>query len=420
MSKTRPALSSTQRGRGKPSWIRAWKPGPGMLVTAAFVGPGTIATASAAGAGFGYALLWALLFSVVATMVLQEMSVRQAVVSGQGLSAMLRTALADSWLGRLTILLVIAAIGLGNAAYESGNIAGAALALDSVSAIPPQIWTLAIGAAAAVLLFLPVYRQLERVLIALVLLMSIVFVSSAVLLAPAWSEIATGLFVPSLPSGSITTVIALIGTTVVPYNLFLQANAVRDRWAAETDRNAALTAARRDTFLSVGLGGIVTLAILSAAAVTFFTQAEAFSSARLVTQLDPVLGSWGRYVFATGLFAAGLTSAVTAPLAAGYAVSGALGVDDSHRGKIFRIVALTVVLTGTFFATLGARPLSLILFAQAANGLLLPIIAAILLWLMNQHRYVKGAANGWASNLLGLCVLLITLGLGINKLMSLF
>lgn len=396
-----------------------WGFGPGLLVTAAFVGPGTIATASAAGAGYGYALLWALLFSVGATMALQEMSVRQAIMTGKGLATTLREALTGRWFGRAAILLVIAAIGLGNAAYESGNIAGAAIALTSVSGTDAQLWAMLIGATAAGLLFLPGYRQLERVLVALVLLMSGVFVASALILAPAWAALLRGLVVPSLPAGSITTVIALIGTTVVPYNLFLQANAARDRWADEPDRVAALGAARLDTFVSVALGGLITLAIVSAAAVSFFAQGLAFSPDKLSAQLEPVLGVSGRYVFATGLFAAGLTSAITAPLAAAYAVCGALGLPDTLRGTAFRGVALAVVATGTVFAATGARPLSLIVFAQAANGLLLPIIAIILLWLMNQRRYLGDAANGWSSNLLGILVVMVTLGLGGNKLLGL-
>ncbi|WOJ93522.1 Nramp family divalent metal transporter [Congregibacter variabilis] len=398
---------------------RKWGFGPGLLVTAAFVGPGTIATASAAGAGYGYALLWALLFSVGATMALQEMSVRQAIVTGNGLATTLRKALSGRWLGRGTILLVIAAIGLGNAAYESGNIAGAALALQSISPISTQYWALAIGGSSAALLFLPAYKHLERVLIALVLVMSAVFVVSALLLKPDWSALLKGVTLPSLPGGSITTVIALIGTTVVPYNLFLQANAAREHWADEPDRALALSAARMDTVVSVALGGLITLAIVSAAAITFFSQGLTFSPDKISTQLDPVLGPSGRYVFALGLFAAGLTSAITAPLAAAYAVCGALGLPDTLRGTAFRGIALSVVFTGTLFAATGARPLSLIVFAQAANGLLLPVIAIILLWLMNERKLLGNAANGWQSNLLGGIVVAVTLGLGANKLVGL-
>lgn len=393
--------------------------GPGMLVTAAFIGPGTIATASAAGADFGYALLWALLFSVAATMVLQEMSVRQAIITERGLAATLREALAKRWFGGLVIALVIAAIGLGNAAYESGNIAGAALALGSVSPVASEHWAIVIGTSAAALLFVPAYRQLEKVLVGLVLMMSAVFMVSALLLKPDWSALFNGLVSPSLPTGSLTMVIALIGTTVVPYNLFLQANAARDRWAGERDRSIALRAARVDTLLSVGLGGLITLSIVSTAAMSFFATRTAFAPELLAGQLEPVLGSAGRGVFALGLLAAGLTSAITAPLAAAYTVCGALGYTDQLHGRVFRATALTVVLTGTVFAASGTRPLSLIVFAQAANGLLLPVIAGLLLWLMNQRQHLGAAANGWASNLLGIAVLLVALGLGLNKILAL-
>lgn len=393
--------------------------GPGMLVTAAFVGPGTIATATTAGVSFGYALLWALLFSVVATVVLQEMSVRQAVITGNGLSRTMRNTLAENWFGRVALLLVVLAVGLGNAAYESGNIAGATLALSNVSPLSAKIWALLIGAIAATLLFLPAYRHIERALIGLVLLMSAVFVSSAIALSPLWPELAKGLVKPSLPAGSATMIIALIGTTVVPYNLFLQANAAKDRWSCAADPALALRAARWDTVLSVALGGIITLSLVSAAAVTFYFGSATFSQDAFSSQLEPLLGSSGRLVFAIGLFAAGLTSAVTAPLAAGYAVCGALGWEDQHRGIAFRWISLGIIAIGTLFAVFGGRPLSLIIFAQAANGLLLPIIAAVLLWLMNQRDYLGSASNGWLSNLGGAIVLLVTLGLGANKLFSL-
>lgn len=393
--------------------------GPGLLVTAAFVGPGTIATASTVGAGFAYALVWALLFSVVATIVLQEMSVRQAIVTGQGLAPTLRRALGSGWFGRFTILLVVLAVGVGNAAYESGNIAGAALALDGVLPGNSQVWALGIGAVATALLFLPAYRQLEIVLIAMVLLMSAIFVLCALLLGPDWAALGHGLIHPSIPTGSLTMVIALIGTTVVPYNLFLQANAARDHWANDPDRTGALRAARLDTGISVVLGGLITLSIISAAAITFYGRTGAFSPQSLGQQLEPVLGPAGPLVFAGGLFAAGLTSAVTAPLAAAYAVCGALGLDDRMQGRAFRMVAVSVVVIGTLFAATGARPLSLIVFAQAANGLLLPFVAVLLLWLMNQRGLLGASVNRWPSNLLGAVVVLIALALSGHKILSL-
>lgn len=393
--------------------------GPGMLVTAAFVGPGTVATASSAGAAFGYGLVWALLFSVLATATLQEMAVRQALVTRNGLAGTLRQALGGSWPGRAAMLLVIAAVGLGNAAYESGNIAGAALALADFGGGVGR-WSLLIGATAATLLFLPGYRHLERLLVALVLLMSAVFLLSALLLRPDWGALLRGAMLPQVPAGSLTTVIALIGTTVVPYNLFLQSNAVRERWGPETPLAQSLAAARSDTLLSVGLGGLITLAITSTAAAVYFRSDLAFSPATLPQQLEPTLGPAGRYLFLAGLFAAGLTSAITAPLAAAYAVCGALGWRDQLRGRAFRAVALAVIACGTLFAASGTRPIAAIVFAQAANGLLLPLVALALLWLMNRRDLLGARANRWRSNLLGALVLAITLGLGTSRIAALF
>ena len=190
--------------------------GPGILVTAAFFGPGTIATASSAGASYGFALLWALLFSVAATIVLQEMTARQALVTRTGLAENLRSAFRSQLVGRVAIVLVVAAIGCGNAAYEAGNLSGAALALATVSTVPGSSWSVIIGVLAAALLLSGHYRVLERVLIALVLVMSAVFLLCAWLVAPPLAELAAGLLTPSLPSGSLLTVAALIGTTVVP------------------------------------------------------------------------------------------------------------------------------------------------------------------------------------------------------------
>ncbi|MFV0278132.1 MAG: Nramp family divalent metal transporter [Parahaliea sp.] len=394
--------------------------GPGLLVTAAFIGPGTITTASSAGANFGFALLWALLFSLLATVVLQEMASRLGLVTRAGLAEALRDYFSGPILGRGAVLLVVAAVGVGNAAYEAGNIAGAALALALVSPLGSGQWALLIGLLAAALLYSGRYRVLEGTLIVLVLLMSAVFIITAWQVAPSLPALLEGLFRPSLPPGSVMTVIALIGTTVVPYNLFLHANAVREKWPDTVPTGQALRESRLDTTLSIGLGGLITLAIMSTAAAAFFGTGLAFTGDSLAVQLEPLLGSWARQVFAAGLFAGGLTSAITAPLAAGYAVCGALGWRCDLRAPGFRLVALLVLLTGTAFAALGSQPLAAILFAQVANGFLLPVVAVFLLVVMNQRRLLGDFTNGRRANLLGALVVAVAFGLGAVKLAGVF
>lgn len=393
--------------------------GPGLLVMAAFIGPGTVTTASKAGAEYGFTLMWALLFSVVATLVLQEMAARLGLVTGQGLSQALRDSLDHPLFRSAAIILVILAIGFGNAAYESGNISGAAMGLAAITPWSTNAWALVVGGVAFTLLATGRYRVVERGLIALVAIMSMVFITSMVLVGPDISALLKGLSQPSLPAGSTLMVIALIGTTVVPYNLFLHAGAVREKWPADVPVAQALRESRRDSALAIGLGGLITLAIVSTSAAAFFGGDVAFSAATISQQLEPLLGPAAKYFFAVGLLAAGLTSAVTSPLAAAYAVSGALGWPADMADRRFKAIWMLVLGCGMLAAALGTRPISAIMFAQAANGFLLPIIAFYLLYVMNSTKLLGEFRNRWRSNLVGVLVVLVVAGLGCFKLLQL-
>ena len=393
--------------------------GPGLLVTAAFIGPGTVTTASQAGASFGFALAWALIFAVVATVVLQEMSARLGLVTREGLGEALRTTFSNKTLRLLAVSLVVAAIAFGNAAFEMGNITGAALGLEALTSVSHRVWALAVGVGACAVLVGGRYRIIERLLIALVVLMSLVFAATAIIVRPQVADVLGGMFVPTMPSGSLITVIALIGTTVVPYNLFLHASAVREKWPASVPLGQALREARLDTVVSVALGGLVTLAILVTAASCYRTGTNLESAATMAEQLEPLLGKAAKSFFAIGLLAAGLTSAITAPLAAAYATAGALGWGSELRSWKFRATWAAIVVVGTVLALAGHQPVHAIVFAQAANGLLLPVIAVFLLMVVNRSDLLRGHANGLTANILGACVVATAAGLGVFKLLSL-
>ncbi len=377
--------------------------GPGLLVTAAFIGPGTVVTASRAGAGFGYDLVWALIFAIAATVILQEMSARLGVVTGAGLGEALRRTFEAPLLRAATVILVVSAITFGNAAYQMGNITGAASGLEILTGVSVGNWALIVGVAAAGVLATGWYVFIERVLIALVVVMSVVFMITAVMVGPDVMSILRGAR-PSLPEGSRLTVIALIGTTVVPYNLFLHASAAREKWGGAGDRGEALTQARWDSTLSVLLGGGVTLAILITAAAAFPRGTSLESVLAMATQLEPLLGHWARDFFAIGFGAAGLTSAITAPLAAAYATRGVMGWTDSLASTRFRLVWGFVLVVGTLLAGRGWSPTAAITFAQAANGFLLPIVAAYLLVVMNRSALLGTFRNRWPANVAGVLV----------------
>lgn len=399
---------------------RLRKLGPGLLVTAAFIGPGTVTVASTVGAGYGFVVGWALVFSVVATIVLQEMSARLGIVSRAGLGEAVRRTFTRPVPRALAALLVVAAIGLGNAAYQASNLLGAATALESLLGLNTQLAAGAIGLAALLLLASGAYRWIERVLISLVVLMSVVFLTTAVMVRPDLGKLAAGLVTPVIPPGGWLPVLGLIGTTVVPYNLFLHASSVCEKWPADVERSQALGESRLDTTLAIILGGLVTLAIMTTAAAAFAgTGIKISSAAHMAPQLEPLLGGAAPWFFGIGLLAAGLTSAITAPLAASYAVAGVCGWPREMRSWPFRAVWFLVLATGVVTAMgYGESPVEMIIFAQVANGLLLPLVATLLIVVVNRRDLLGEYRNGWPANGAAVVVVLIVTllgGLGVYK-----
>tara|TARA_B110000467_G_scaffold45250_1_gene41435 strand:+ start:4965 stop:6185 length:1221 start_codon:yes stop_codon:yes gene_type:complete len=399
------------------------KVGPAFLVTAAFIGPGTVITASMAGANYGLTLIWALLFAMIATLVLQEMAARLGIITQQGLGENIRQAISQPFWRTLTILLVVSAIVIGNGAYQSGNISGASLGLASISeqlslsiAYTNVVFPVLIGSVAFILLYTGSYKLIERALVVLVGLMSMAFLVSFFLTKPDWAGLISSMFAFELPTGAGLTVIALIGTTVVPYNLFLHAATASKKWQSSSD----LTEARQDLFISIPLGGLISIAIVSTAASAFFgQQLQLQSAADLAPSLQPLFGDWASIFIAIGLFAAGISSAITAPLAAAFALSGILNWNKGLHALSFKMTWMTILVIGVVVASLGYKPIAIIWFAQVANGILLPVISVFLLWIMNSQVLGEYRNNLW-QNIAGAAVIFITLMLSARSLLSAF
>ncbi|WP_108868502.1 Nramp family divalent metal transporter [Aquimarina aquimarini] len=386
--------------------------GPGTWVTAAFIGPGTVTVCTMAGVQFGYSLLWALVLSVIACVILQEMAARLGVVTQKGLSEVIKSQFDNKIVKSILVILILSAIFIGNAAYEAGNISGGVLGLATILEsskdtihIPKYYLSISIGIIAFTLLYIGNYKVLERSLIVLVLLMSIAFVVTAIVTKPDLSMLFKG-FIPNFSEDNVLTIVGLIGTTVVPYNLFLHASIVSEKWKTTED----LPAAKKDTIVAIVLGGIVSMAIIVAGAA--IQQSEINNAADLAKGLEPVFGVTAKYVLSLGLFAAGITSAITAPLAAAYVVKGCLGWKDGLKSTSFRAVWMFILFLGVLFSSLEIKSIVIIRFAQIANGLLLPVIAIFLVWVMNQQKILGKYTNTWKQNLIGIFIIIITCFLG--------
>ena len=388
--------------------------GPGALVAAGFIGPGTVTTCTVSGASYGYTMLWALLFATVATIIFQEMASRVGIVSGKGLGENIRDRIPNKALMWIAIVIVIIAIFVGNIAYETGNITGGILGIQAVfpeaNLVPIVI---VLGILAFIAMWIGSYKVVEVILTAIVVFMGVVFFVTAIASNPDWGAIAAGLFIPTLPSteqtggtSPILVAVGLIGTTIVPYNLFLHASGASERFKDPEQ----VSDARFDTVLSIGLGGVISMAILICAAANVFGTGVAVTNGKdMALALQPLLGSWATWMIGLGLLAAGFSSAITASFSAAYAVNGVLGWKKTTKDLRFKIIWMIVLLAGCVMAiVLGSSPTQLILVAQAANAILLPIMAFFVIYCANGKDLGKWRNHVFA-NCAGVVIIVITL-----------
>jgi Mn2+/Fe2+ NRAMP family transporter len=290
--------------------------------------------------------------------------------------------------------LVAAGIVLGCAAFQAGNllggVAGARLAIPA----SPATLTLITGGAAALLLATGRTRWIARVAGALVAVMGVAFLVTAIRLGPDVGELLRGLLIPSIPAGGTVLVLGLVGTTVVPYNLFLGSSLARD---------SGLPEMRWGLAVAILGGGIISLGVL----VVGSALGGGLQYERLAAVLGDRLGGGAEVSLAIGLFAAGFTSAVTAPLAAALTARSLLGDRDdprwSEQSLRYRAAWIGVLATGMAFGIADVRPIPVIILAQAFNGLILPLVA-VFLWMATNDRQLLGADgvnSKWQNVLMG-------------------
>lgn len=368
------------------------------LISAAFIGPGTVTTALAAGAGYQFSLLWALVFSVIGCYILQEGAGRVTISSGKPLGK----AIAEVFAGQPWIALLISiAVLTGCVAYEAGNLSGANAGLKLLEA-PDYVFYLSL-LVAAVLLIAGQIKILTILLSVLVAVMGVVFLVVAFQIPWSRAQIIEGLL-PVVPETGMLLVSGLIGTTIVPYNLFLGSGI-----GQVAGQNLKLM--RTGLVLAVFGGGLITMAILVVGSL--LSGNWGFSTVKLL--LNDTVGSFAAWMFSVGLFAAGLTSAITAPLAAQFTLQSLF----PQHSAITRFTGIVVLLIGFIFQFFTLQPIPLIIAAQALNGILLPFSAVSLLLILNDQKILPAKnLNNQAANFLGLLVAGVTIYLGLLGLLK--
>lgn len=380
------------------------------IIAAAFIGPGTVTTSSKAGASFQLDLLWALIFSILATMVLQEAAARITIASGKSLGEIIALKYAGRRNQGIKTGLFLA-VAIGCAAYQAGNMLGALSGIALFNSFSQKWLTLALGIICGGMLWIGNYRIIANLLGLVVAVMGIAFIYVAVQTNFSPTDFFSAAFVPTAPTGSALLIIGLIGTTIVPYNLFLASGISKGQNIAEM---------RWGVGIAVFIGGIISIAIMVVGTQVTGT----FSFEALALAMADQLGDWATVFFGIGLFAAGISSSITSPLAAAVTAQSLFSTGSSNwgpRSRNFRLVWGIVLGVGLFFGLLEIKPIPIIILAQALNGILLPIVTVFLLLAVNDRALLTSKyTNTFFFNILMLLIVGVTCWLGLNNLWKAF
>lgn len=346
---------------GKISSVILWS-----VISAAFIGPGTITTAVSAGSQFQIQLLWAVVFATIACIILQEASARITITSDLTLGKALEKKFGHQK-GFWIKLFIGGSVLLGCAAYEAGNILGAVSGLSLMIEGDGKIYTLLVTIFAAFLLWNGKQTWISTLMTILVGMMGVAFFVLALHSDFQLADLLIASTVPRIPPGAELVTLGLVGTTIVPYNLFL---------GSGISKGQTVSLMRIGLTISVLIGGLITIWILLAGTVV----GEFSSFSILADEFRNKLGLTGAVALGVGLFAAGFSSAITSPYAASIIASNVFGIG---KRNFVRLVWGIVLMTGFIFGMSGIKPIPVILTVQALNGLILPLITFYLIIILN-------------------------------------
>lgn len=369
------------------------------VISAAFIGPGTVTTAVTAGSQFQIQLLWAVVFATVACVVLQEVSARIIIASGLNFGQALETKFGIK-IGFWIKWIVAGPVLLGCAAYEAGNILGAVSGSSILFDGDGKIYTIIITVLAGYILWHGGSKWISTIMTVLVGLMGVAFLLLAVKGDFTFTELIKSSIIPTIPDGSEWLTLGLVGTTIVPYNIFI---------GSAISKGHTIPLMRIGLAISVLIGGLITAWIMLAG-----TMVGSFSSfGELAMLFQNKMGVIGSLALGLGLFAAGFSSAITSPYAASLIATTVFGAEKKN---VIRLAWMSVLFTGFAFGISGIKPIPVILAVQALNGLILPLLTYFLILLVNDAKVVSRQHRHAAwYNLVLLAILGTTLVIGFNN-----
>ena len=388
--------------------------GPGLLITVGFIDPGNWASNMAAGAKYGYVLVWMVTLSTIMLIILQHNAAHLGIVSGDCLSE----ACARHLPRPLSSFLLGSAV-MASAATALAELLGGAIALQMLFHLPILPGAILMALICGTLLLTNSYKKMEKIIIGFVSLIGLSFLFEISITHINWGSAAAGWVTPAFPNGGMLVIMSVLGAVVMPHNLFLHSEIIQSRGVHDQGDKAIeeqLDGEFVDTLLSMGIGWAINSAMIIMAAATFFSagiQVDDLSQA--ASTLVPIAGPAASIVFALALLFAGVSSSITAGMAAGTITAGMAGepydIRDQHSawGVIgtFAAAAVAVLFIQDTFAGL--------VWSQVLLSIQLPLTVFMQIYLTSSKQVMGRYANGR-----GLKLLLVVIGLvvtGLNVLL---
>lgn len=388
--------------------------GPGAIMAASIIGPGTVTTASTQGASYGYTSLWLILVSCVIAYFFQEPGSRIAIGLNKDMMIGIR-----EHMGKKTAILLYVVVLVGSLAFQAGNVSGATMALTyffpGTSAV---MWAVAISAVGCVIYLANKFSLVENVNQILIILMVLAFVITAFASGPSIGDLFTEGFSFHIPGGNATLALSLLATTVCP-NLVLGFSAFTLAKYGKTDDPArAIKMSNFGLGFNMAVAFFITSAIVICAGTVLHPQGITISSAgEMAGQLVPILGRFAGVFFALGLFAAAFSSVLYHITLQERLLPKALGLDPNPKAIHNRLITAAVLLVPILIiAFSGSSPVSLIITAQALNGFALPLVFIISWKLTSDKKFMGEFVNTKAQNIIFGIVTALTLVFAINAL----
>lgn len=366
--------------------------GPGLIVAVGFVDPGNWASNLAAGSSYGYQLLWVVTLSTLMLIILQHNAAHLGIVSGKCLSEA-----ATAYMPRRLKNFILTTAMLAAVSTALAELLGGAIALEMLFGVPLRAGAFVMLLLSLYLQFSHSYQRVEKIIVAFVSLIGLAFMAEIFLVPVDWPAARAGWVTPSLPAGAMTVVMSVLGSVIMPHNLFLHSEVIQSQQfhlSGPVTIEKKLKTEYIDTIFSMGVGWAINSAIIFVAATAFFANGiEVDDLAQAGGLLAPILGPLSAQLFGAALLFAGIAASLTSSMAGGCIFAGMLGEPYDSADKHTKLGSLLTMVPAFLLILLIDSPFEGLIWSQTFLSMQLPFTIFTQLYLTSSTRVMRPYAN---------------------------